>query len=63
MNLNELVKKYEGKGYKSADATAKVAQDIILLKISKSGFHDNVTIKDGVIMYSISNDLRRARAI
>lgn len=47
-------------GYKNADAVAKVAQDIILLKISKSRFNKNVTIKGGVVMHSISNDLRRA---
>ena len=60
MNLYELIQKYEEMGYKNADAVAKVAQDIILLKISKSGFNKNVTIKGGVVMHSISNDLRRA---
>ena len=60
MNLYELVQKYEEIGYKNADAVAKVAQDIILLKISKSRFNKNVTIKGGVVMHSISNDLRRA---
>ena len=60
MNLYELIHKYEEMGYKNADAVAKVAQDIILLKISKSEFNKNVTIKGGVVMHSISNDLRRA---
>ena len=60
MNLYELVQKYEEMGYTNADAVAKVAQDIILLKISKSRFNKNVTIKGGVVMHSISNDLRRA---
>ena len=60
MNLYELVQKYEEMGYKNADAVAKVAQDIILLKISKSRFNKNVTIKGGVVMHSISNDLRCA---
>ncbi|MCI8961626.1 MAG: nucleotidyl transferase AbiEii/AbiGii toxin family protein [Clostridia bacterium] len=60
MELYELIQKYEKIGYKNADATAKVAQDIILLKISKSQFEKNVTIKGGVVMHSISNDMRRA---
>ena len=57
---HDLLQKYEEMGYKNADAIAKVAQDIILLKISKSKFNKNITIKGGVVMHSISNDLRRA---
>ena len=60
MNLTELVKKYISNGYKMNDAEAKVCQDIILIKISKSSFCSNVTIKGGVVMHSISNDKRRA---
>ena len=60
MNLYNLIQKYEGIGYEEIDATAKVAQDIILLAISKSKFNKNITIKGGVVMHSISNDLRRA---
>lgn len=60
MNLFNLIKEYEKIGYKNIDAMSKVAQDIILLKISKSPFYKNVTIKGGVVMHSISNDLRRA---
>lgn len=60
MDLFELIQKYEEKGYSNVDASAKVAQDIILLKISKSLYSQKVTIKGGVVMHSISNDLRRA---
>ena len=60
MNLGELVKSYINIGYKMIDAEAKVCQDIILIKISKSPFYNNVTIKGGVVMHSISNDKRRA---
>lgn len=60
MNLFELVKNYIDDGYKLNDAEAKVCQDIILIKISKSPFYNNVTIKGGVVMHSISNDKRRA---
>lgn len=60
MNLTDLVKNYINIGYKINDAEAKVCQDIILIKISKSPFYNNVTIKGGVVMHSISNDKRRA---
>ena len=60
MNLGELVNLYVKEGYEQADAIAKVSQDIILLKISKSSLNRNVTIKGGVVMHSISKDKRRA---
>lgn len=60
MNLNELVNKYIKKGYSKVDAFAKVSQDIVLLKISKSSFCRNITIKGGVVIHSISKDKRRA---
>jgi len=60
VDINELIDKYLEEGYKYDDATAKVCQDIILLKISNSKFNKNITIKGGVVIHSISNDLRRA---
>lgn len=36
MNLNELIQKYIENGYEEAEASSKVCQDIILLKLSKS---------------------------
>ena len=36
MNINDLIQKYIDYGYNEADAAAKVSQDIVLLKISKS---------------------------
>lgn len=60
MNIGKLVDLYVNKGYELADAVAKVSQDIILLKISKSSLNRNVTIKGGVVMHNISKDKRRA---
>lgn len=60
MNLDELMKFYVNKGYTLIQAEAKVCQDIILLKISKSPFINNVTIKSGVVMHDFSKDKRRA---
>ena len=60
MNLNDLISEYMKLGYKRIEASSKVCQDIILSKISKSNFKDNITIKGGVVMHNISKDIRRA---
>lgn len=60
MNIGKLVDLYVSDGYELADAIAKVSQDIILLKISRSSLSHNVTIKGGVVMHNISKDKRRA---
>lgn len=60
MNLEDIVRKNVEEGYELIDARSKVAQDIILSKISKSEFKKNITIKGGVVMHSISNSVRRA---
>lgn len=60
MNLEDIVRRNVENGYDLIDARSKVAQDIILSKISKSKFRNNITIKGGVVMHSISNSVRRA---
>lgn len=60
MDLGNLIQKYIENGYEEIDAIAKVCQDIILIKISKSGFKEHITIKGGVVMHNISKDKRRA---
>lgn len=60
MNLEELRRKYLDNGFSLANASAKICQDIILNKISKSKMNKNVTIKGGVVVYGLSNDKRRA---
>ena len=60
MNIEEAIEKYEKMGYEFEEAESKVCQDIILLKISQSKFARNITIKGGVVMHSLSNDMRRA---
>lgn len=60
MNLEDLRRKYLDNGFSLANASAKICQDIILNKISKSKMNKNVTIKGGVVMYGLSNDKRRA---
>lgn len=60
MNLEDIVRRYVEENYDLIDARSKAAQDIILSKISKSKFKNNITIKGGVVMHSISNSIRRA---
>ena len=60
MDLGKLVLLYLNEGYELVDAVAKVSQDVLLLKISKSSLNKNVTIKGGVVMHNISKDKRRA---
>lgn len=59
-NLKQMIQKVREQGYAEADAEAKVCQDIVLHAISKSSLSRNVTIKGGVVMRSITNDIRRA---
>ena len=60
MNIRELLEKYQDNGYDYEDAGSKVCQDIILLKLSNSKFSKHITIKGGVVIHNISNDMRRA---
>jgi len=47
-------------GYRQDAAEAKVAHDAILLAMSKAGFKRASTVKGGVVMSHISQDIRRA---
>ena len=60
MDIYELVNKYAEVGYSEEDAIPKVAQDIVLIKIGKSKYSKNITVKGGVVMHNISKDIRRA---
>ena len=58
--LTELVAQAKVEGYEGANAEGKVCQDIILRAIAESGLKENVTIKGGVVMRSVTKDVRRA---
>lgn len=60
MNLMDEVEKLKGEGYSEANAEAKLCQDIIIKAISQSSLNRNVTIKGGVVMRSLSGNVRRA---
>jgi len=58
--LRNQVNVLVGLGYKRLAAQAKVAHDAVLLAMHKSGFKAKSTIKGGVVMSSITGDIRRA---
>ena len=60
MNLSEMVMQMQIIGYEPDDARARVCQDIVLKAISESTLSRNVTIKGGVVMRSMTNNIRRA---
>ena len=54
-----MIVNLQAKGYGIDEARARICQDIILNAISSSTLSKNMTIKGGVVMRSITNDLRR----
>ena len=59
MNIEDMINSYMNENYEIRNAERKVAQDIFLSKIFNSKFSNNITIKGGIVMHSISNNLRR----
>ena len=60
MDLRELIETVRAEGYSQANAEARICQDIVLKAIEKSGFSEHITVKGGVVMRSITGDVRRA---
>lgn len=60
INLEKMSEKYRDAGYSERNADARVCQDIVLRAIEKSNLERNVTIKGGVVMRSITGNVRRA---
>lgn len=52
--------KYRDAGYSEQTADARVCQDVMLKAIERSHLGKNVTIKGGVVMRSITGNIRRA---
>lgn len=55
-----MTEKYRDAGYSDRNADARVCQDIVLKAIEQSDLGKNVTIKGGVVMRSITGNVRRA---
>ncbi|WP_462331522.1 nucleotidyl transferase AbiEii/AbiGii toxin family protein, partial [Schwartzia sp. (in: firmicutes)] len=58
--LQDWLVKIEEQGYRGANARARLCQDIVLEAISKGKLSRHVTIKGGVVMRSLTGDIRRA---
>ena len=59
-SLKEQIAELRAAGYKALTAQAKVAHDAVLLAMHRSGFKLKSAIKGGVVMSSITGDIRRA---
>ena len=60
INLEKMAESYMDAGYSERNADARVCQDIVLKAIERSNLGRNVTIKGGVVMRSITGNVRRA---
>ncbi|MBR5799012.1 MAG: nucleotidyl transferase AbiEii/AbiGii toxin family protein [Lachnospiraceae bacterium] len=60
MNLSVMIKEIQGLGYEPDDARARVCQDIVLKAIAHSTLSRNVTIKGGILMRNMTQNIRRA---
>ena len=60
MDFEKLRGKLIAKGYSTDTANAKIAHDVVIAAVKAAGFHDNLTIKGGVVMSGITNVVRRA---
>lgn len=58
--LKEQIDALRKRGYGADTAQAKVVHDAVLLAMHRSGFKSNSTIKGGVVMSSLTDDVRRA---
>ena len=58
--IREMIRQANADGYMDENAEAKVCQDVVLKALSESSLSRNATIKGGIVMRSISHDVRRA---
>lgn len=59
-SLKDQIAELMAAGYSEVLAQAKVVHDAVLLAIGRSGFNANGTLKGGVVMSALTNDIRRA---
>ncbi len=60
MDFRAIAAPLKSVGYSPRKADAKIAHDLLLKAIEDAGFHDKVTIKGGVVMSGITDEVRRA---
>ena len=59
-NIKEMIRQANADGFGDDNAEAKVCQDVVLKAIAESGMDHNITVKGGVVMRSITGNIRRA---
>lgn len=59
-DLEKMTSLYIDEGYSELLAEARVCQDIVLKAISESTMNRSITIKGGIVMRSITGNVRRA---
>lgn len=59
-SLQECVNEYIKDGYTRNYAISKVCQDIIINRIYNSKYSNKITIKGGVVMFHLTQNIRRA---
>lgn len=60
MVFDQMRTKLMAKGYTTDTANAKIAHDVMLDAVREAGFHDNLTVKGGVVMSGLTKVARRA---
>lgn len=60
MLFEEIRERLLAMGYSDDTADAKIAHDIVLKAVRDAGFHDNLTVKGGVVMSGLTDVVRRA---
>ena len=60
MKIHDLVERYSAQGYTVQVAENIAAEEIILSKIASSEMADSVALKDGIVMYNLTKNARRA---
>lgn len=58
-NFVETIADLMATGYREFNVEEKLAQDIVLKAIEQSGLKANITVKGGVVMATLTNDIRR----
>lgn len=58
-SFNQTIATLLAEGYTEVNVEEKLAQDIVLKAIAQSGLKANMTVKGGVVMATLTHDIRR----
>lgn len=60
ISFSQWLEALKRQGYSEPKARSKIAHDVVLMAMEKSGLKRNATIKGGVVMSDLTGDIRRA---